>query len=119
MHFTPLEYEIIEDRLGLSDCIAECLTDCHPEDEPMVWQSFDTVDARANEIHESGFFKNEFDMDELEVLDREILRDAIEGSTMMMDKNAVIDSEGMGKWQSMVRAKTNIEKKTGWTFNLF
>jgi hypothetical protein len=118
MKFTPNEYELIEDRLGQSDCIADCLTDHHPDDVPVVWQSFETVDKRASELHESGFFESEFDMTALYPLDREILKDAIEGATMMADKFAVIDSVGRGKWESMVRAKNSLEKKTGWIMNL-
>jgi len=119
MKFTPLEYELIEDRLGLGDCIAECLSDCHPEDDPVVWQSFETIDGRAHDLLESGFFKEEFDMKTLDILDREILRDAIEGATIMADKDACVDQVGIGKWTSMVRAMNNIEKKTGWRMNLW
>jgi hypothetical protein len=119
MKFTPLEYELIEDRLGLGDCIAECLTDIGDNDMPVVWQSFETVDIRANQLHESGFFSREFDMNELYPLDKEILRDAIEGATIMADKDALVDQDGIGKWASMVRAKNSLEKKTGWKMNLW
>jgi hypothetical protein len=75
INFTPAEWQVIEHRLAVPDAIAEALTDAEEGEEPALPVHRDEVADAA--LNMSGPVVTLVDD-----IDLEVLRDAIEGSTM-------------------------------------
>lgn len=75
INFTPAEWRVIEHRLAVPDAIADALTDAEEGEEPVLPVHRDEVADAARDMIGP-------DVTLVDDIDLEVLRDAIEGSTM-------------------------------------
>ena len=109
---TNTEWEILEHRLGVSDCIADALYDfglTEAENEERWTQVQDAADA----LYDSLGSAREIDTGALTEIDREILADCLSGSTFFADLDDAVHYGDLtrGKALAIRKAGRSIERK--------
>jgi len=82
MKFTKTEWEIINDRLGISDCIWDALTDFEDSADCLIKETWEELYKRCNELL-ALTPKDEVDMDDN--LTAHIIWDCCDGSTFFFE----------------------------------
>jgi hypothetical protein len=106
--FTDQEISILLHRFTIPECIAEALTDHADDEEPIVNFPTEYVQRRAEAMSDELTQKRQLVI--ITDLDREILVDAIEGSTLgyiIMES----DDFTMEEKRKKIRTLRSIEKK--------
>lgn len=110
INFTPGEWRIIEHRLAAPDAIADALTDAAEGEEPVLPVHRDEIDDAARTMTGP-------DVTLVDDIDLEVLRDAIEGSTMPAITLDAIELSGDPKEEAWGRSTRRhfkaIERKFG------
>lgn len=75
INFTPAEWRVIEHRLAVPDAIADALTDAEEGEEPVL-------PVHRDEVADAALNMSGPDVTLVDDIDLEVLRDAIEGSTV-------------------------------------
>lgn len=102
MRFTPMEWEIIDHRLGVPDAIAEALEEDFPGVHP------DTIMDRCYAICMCGCVPDDLD----DKLSRYIIWDCVDGSTFMDGvDDAYPDELTQQKVAAYRRAMNSLERK--------
>lgn len=99
MRFTPLEVEVLMDRLGLEDCYIDCFNELHAVEE--IETALEVVVERVR--------GGEIDIRKLSGLEKQILEESVNGSSMKLWANEE-PAEVRGKY---TRAFNSIETKFG------
>lgn len=110
LHFSAKERQVLEDRLTLTDCISEALTDVFPGD-PEPPYSKDDAERRATQMLAELETHGTLTVDD--VLSRDILDDLIDGSTWPYFIADAIENEDMTRSEAAAwrRVFRSIEKK--------
>ena len=75
INFTPAEWQVIEHRLAVPDAIADALTEAEDGEEP-------TLPVHRDEVADAAKTMSGPVVTLIDDIDLEVLRDAIEGSTV-------------------------------------
>jgi len=111
LELTPVEFEIIHHRLTLWDALADCLADTFEWDWQKVYDAVSDFEAMLRSAAKSGAVK--IDVESLSEIEREALRDCVDGSTWFASaEDAVASGEiSRGKLLAHQRLAIAIEKK--------
>lgn len=110
MRISPLEWEILEHRLAVGDCIAESLTDILPDEEPLTAFSPEEIEIRAGEL-----WRNPDIINWKSDLDIEILENCCTSCTFFADIDEAVGYGELtkGKAAAYKRAANSLGKKLG------
>ena len=110
---TDSEWGILEHRLDLADCLADCL---HNDDDATEgeneenWQRvYEAADALNRKISQT----KTIDVDALTELDKEILADCLDGSTFFCDSEDAVKNGDWSRQQlnALQRAGRSLQQK--------
>jgi len=100
VRITPLQYEMLDHRLSIPDCIAEALNDNGNPDHAKEGD----VESEAHDLSEAAR-RGSIDMAKLSPLALDVLWDSLDGSTYLgMEEDNVSDR----KWQGLNRSFDNL-----------
>lgn len=108
LRFTPTEREILLHRLGVSDAIADALSEDYPDNDEVMYV------AEQLRLVLSGYYGNRIiDTDEASRLELKILVDCCNGSTFFADADDAVDAGQInrGKLLAQQRAAGTLEAR--------
>lgn len=101
---SPIEWEIIEHRLEASDAIADCLNETFGYER-------EEVEASANGLRylpKDGMGNQLIDVENLTEIDREVLKDCLDGCTFFADMDDEVALGRMSKGKRLAYRKAAI-----------
>lgn len=106
IELTETQWQMIEHRLTLSDCLADCLHDT------FGWRWSD-VEAVANNLYKSLKASRTIDTDALNPVEIEVIRDCVDGSTWFCDSEDAVATRQMtrGRLLGWHKSAAALEKK--------
>lgn len=110
IELTPSEWAIVEHRLTLDDCLADCICDTFELYADGDWER---IRQMASDLYTQVKKTKQIDFDKLDKMQIEIITDCLEGSTYFGSiEDALASGEiNKGQYMSMFKAAQSLERK--------